>query len=104
MESIESIRILQVDGLPGLSGAQPGGTGGSSGPSGDDVGPRTGSLADSVVNSALRYRAQAPFVDSLLQEIGVSPSSITSLGHLGNMVALPVTGKQQGVSPNDADL
>lgn len=102
MENIESIRILQVDGLPGLSGAQTGGAGGSNGPSVGDAGPRTGGLADSVVNSALRYRAQAPFVDSLLQEIGVSPSSITSLGHLGNMVALPVTDKQQGESSETA--
>ena len=90
MESIESIRILQVDGLPGLSGAQSSGAGGGNAVSGHDGGGRSGGLADSVVNSALRYRAQAPFVDSLLQEIGVSPSSITSLGHLGNMVALPV--------------
>ena len=29
------------------------------------------SLADSVVNSALRFRAQAPLVDQLLREIGV---------------------------------
>ena len=42
----------------------PGGQGGSSG--GD------ASLADSVVNSALRFRAQAPLVDQLLREIGVS--------------------------------
>ena len=91
MESIESIRILQVDGLPGLSGVQPGAGGGVNGGSANEDGPRAGGLADSVVNSALRYRAQAPFVDSLLKEIGVSPSSITSLGHLGNMVALPVS-------------
>lgn len=90
MESIESIRILQVDGLPGLSGAQSGGAGGGHGPSGHDGAPSGGGLADSVVNSALRYRAQAPLVDSLLKEIGVSPSSITSLGNLGNIVALPV--------------
>lgn len=90
MESIESIRILQVDGLPGLSGAQSGGASGGHGPSGQDGAPSGGGLADSVVNSALRYRAQAPLVDSLLKEIGVSPSSITSLGNLGNIVALPV--------------
>jgi uncharacterized membrane protein YqiK len=89
MENIESIKILQVDGLPGLSGHQ---GGGFSAPAADGAegGPR-GSLADNVVNSALRYRAQAPFVDSLLGEIGMSPSAITSLGQLGNIVALPVT-------------
>ena len=94
MESIESIRILQVDGLPGFSGTSGGGGGHGNdhGLAPVDGAPRAGGLADSVVNSALRYRAQAPFVDSLLKEIGLSPNSITSLGHLGNMVALPVAG------------
>ena len=89
MENIDSIKILQVDGLPGLSGHQSMGPG-LSGADTPEGGPR-GSLADQVVNSALRYRAQAPFVDSLLGEIGMSPSAITSLGQLGNIVALPVT-------------
>jgi uncharacterized membrane protein YqiK len=56
MERIEGIRILHVDGLGG-------GGGGSQGNGGD--------FADSVVNSALRFRAQAPLVDQLLREIGV---------------------------------
>jgi uncharacterized membrane protein YqiK len=89
MENIDSIKILQVDGLPGLSGHPSTGFG-APGADTPEGGPR-GSLADNVVNSALRYRAQAPFVDSLLGEIGMSPSAITSLGQLGNIVALPVT-------------
>jgi uncharacterized membrane protein YqiK len=89
MENIDSIKILQVDGLPGLSGHP---SMGSGAPGADTPeGGSRGSLADNVVNSALRYRAQAPFVDSLLGEIGMSPSAITSLGQLGNIVALPVT-------------
>ena len=100
MENIESIRILQVDGVPGLSGAVGGGNSGSSSGEG---GPRAGGLSDNVVNSALRYRAQAPFIDTLLQEIGVSPSSITSLGHLGSVMALPVTDNKGGESAPDAD-
>ena len=56
MERIEGIRILHVDGL--------GGGGGGAQPNG-------GNFADSVVNSALRFRAQAPLVDQLLREIGV---------------------------------
>lgn len=49
---------------------------------GDGRGPHGGSLADNIVSSALRYRAQAPFVDNLLKEIGMSPNEITNLGNL----------------------
>jgi hypothetical protein len=37
-------------------------------------------LAESVVNSALRYRAQAPFVETLLHEIGMSTQSMNLEG------------------------
>jgi uncharacterized membrane protein YqiK len=91
MEAIESIKILQVDGLPGLSGN--GGNGAHSG-SGAGTGPEAapdgngalpgngGSLADNAVASALRYRAQVPFVDGLLREIGLSSNAITQTGGL----------------------
>ena len=92
MENIDAIKILQVEGLPGLSGTIPiGGSGGDDsssdlggdGPStGEGRGPRGGSLADNIVSSALRYRAQAPFVDNLLKEIGMTPNEITNLGNL----------------------
>ncbi|KPD11089.1 flotillin family protein [Phaeobacter sp. 11ANDIMAR09] len=64
MEQIDDIRIVQVDGLLNR-------TGGSSADalSGDAGG---GNIADQVVNSALRYRAQGPVIDSLLQEVGLS--------------------------------
>jgi uncharacterized membrane protein YqiK len=65
MEKIEGIKILQVDGLGG------GGGGGN--------GDGRGSVADSVVNSALRYRAQAPLIDSLLREIGLSGGDINRI-------------------------
>jgi len=68
MERIEGIKILHVDGLTG------GGGGGASAPGGDG-----GTFADNVVNSALRYRAQAPLIDSLLKEIGISSSEIGKL-------------------------
>ena len=35
-----------------------------------------GSFADSVVNSALRFRAQAPLVDQLLREIGIDAGDV----------------------------
>ncbi len=64
MERIEGIRILHVDGL--------GGSPSSSGTNGNG----SANIADSVVNSALRFRAQAPLVDQLLREIGVQGGDI----------------------------
>jgi Flotillin len=66
MERIEGIKILQVDGLGGG-----GGRGGS--------GEGSGGLADNVVNSALRYRAQAPLIDQLLREIGIDSGDVGKL-------------------------
>jgi len=68
MERIEAIRILQVDGLGNFGGGA-GGAGGEGG----------GSLSDNVVNSALRYRAQAPLVDQLLKEIGLEGGDVQKL-------------------------
>jgi uncharacterized membrane protein YqiK len=65
LEKIEGIRILHVD---GLGGGVPGG--GEEG---------RGNFADSIVSSALRYRAQAPLVDSLLKEIGLSGGDVSKL-------------------------
>jgi len=59
LENIEGIKILHVDGLGG------GGHGGG------DFGGGGQGFADQVVNSALRYRAQAPLIDELLKEIGL---------------------------------
>jgi uncharacterized membrane protein YqiK len=70
LERIEGIKILQVDGLTGggsnRSDFDGGGAGGGGG----------GNFADNVVNSALRFRAQAPLVDQLLKEIGVDSGDV----------------------------
>ena len=81
MERIEGIKILHVDGLGG------GGHGeGMNGVSGGG-----GNFADGVVNSALRFRAQAPLVDQLLREIGIEGGDIQRLvgGSSGAQAALP---------------
>ena len=86
MEQIESIKILQVDGL--------GGGGGSRGD-----GREGGNFSDSVVNSALRYRAQAPLVDQLLREIGVDAGDVGKVarGLLDrSSTALPTTQLPNG--------
>jgi len=66
MERIEGIKILHVDGFGGG-----GGGGGHASP-----GDAGSGLADSVVNSALRFRAQAPLIDQLLREIGVAGGDV----------------------------
>lgn len=67
MERIEGIKILSVTGLGGAQGA-----------SGDEAATGT-SLPEQVVNSALRHRAQAPLIDSLLREIGVGNGGIENM-------------------------
>ncbi|PPJ48429.1 flotillin family protein [Rhizobium sp. KAs_5_22] len=74
MEKIDGIKIVHVEGLPGLSGGY--GGSGQLGAGPDGGAPREGNLAEQVVSSALRYRTQAPFVDTLLGEIGLSADTI----------------------------
>ena len=64
MERIEGIRILHVDGLAG------GGGGGQRSPT------------DEVIESALRYRAQAPLIDELMKEIGVENPNVSRMSDL----------------------
>ncbi len=71
MERIEGIKILHVDGLAGGGGG--GGGGVADGMNGG------GSFADTVVNSALRYRAQAPLIDEMLKEIGLNAGDMNKL-------------------------
>jgi uncharacterized membrane protein YqiK len=63
MEKIEGIRILHVDGLNGS------GSGGGSGRN----------ATDEVIDSALRYRVQAPLIDSVLSEIGIEGGSLSKM-------------------------
>jgi uncharacterized membrane protein YqiK len=71
MESIDGIKIIQVEGLNGgghASGAEGAGPGGGQ-----------GNLAEQVVASALRYRAQAPLLDSLMRDVGLSGGDLQGL-------------------------
>jgi uncharacterized membrane protein YqiK len=68
LEHISDIRIVHFDGL------------GASGTGGDADGAGThGSVSDQVMSSALKYRLQAPLVDSLLKSAGISPTDNSEL-------------------------
>lgn len=72
MEQIDGIKIIKVDGL------SPQASGGGEG----ETAHGNASLADQLVNSALRYRGQAPLVDSLLSDIGLQGGDINGLTHI----------------------
>ncbi len=65
MEQIDSIKILQVDGMAQGQSTE-----------GQQSTQSTDSLPDQLVNSALKYRAQSPIVDSLLKELDLDATSL----------------------------
>jgi uncharacterized membrane protein YqiK len=70
MERIEGIKILHVEGLHGARNGA------------DANGVPQGSIADQAVDAALRYRAQAPLLDALMRELGLSGTDLTGLGKM----------------------
>lgn len=83
MENIDDIKILQVNGL--------GGTFGATGAANEHASDSPPNLSDQMVNSALRYRSQAPLVDSLLKELGLNGGDINGLTQ---GLSKPLTDKQ----------
>jgi hypothetical protein len=57
MEKIDGIKILHIDGANGGGGGNR-------------------NVTDEVIDSALRYRVQAPMIDSLMKEIGIEGGSL----------------------------
>lgn len=65
IQAIDKIQIVQVEGLNGGSG--------------NGGGAPSDNFAEQMVSSALRYRAQAPVVDAVLGELGMSGASLAGL-------------------------
>jgi len=65
MEKIQDIRIMQLDGL-----------------NGHGEGASAKNATDEVIDSALRYRVQAPMVDSLMADLGIEGGKLTNMGGL----------------------
>jgi len=80
MEQIDAIKIFQLEGING-NRAHEGGDGTHGG---------GGNLADQVINSALRYRGQAPLIDSLMAEIGLSGGDINGLTNMDQGMTTPI--------------
>lgn len=72
LERIEGIKIVQLGGLPG-TGGQIGGSAEATAAGG------RGGLSDQIVDSALRYRAHVPLLDSLLKEVGLDGSDLKKI-------------------------
>ena len=70
LENIDGIKIMNVGGLANNTTTT------------DSSSDGNVSFSDQVVNSALKYRAQAPMVDSLLKEIGIDGANINSVQEL----------------------
>ena len=64
LENIEGIKILHVDGF------------------GNGGGNSNRSPTDEVIESALRYRAQAPLIDQMMKEIGVENPNVSGMGDI----------------------
>ncbi|MEZ5997902.1 MAG: flotillin domain-containing protein [Hyphomonas sp.] len=72
MERIEGIKILHVEGLNGAAGG-----------AANDADHGSAGLADQAVNAALRYRTQAPLLDSLMSELGITGGDLNGLTSFG---------------------
>lgn len=82
MENIEGIKIMHIDGLNnaiGRGGSGGGNNGGEA--SNGNSGGGGSNLAEQVVDSALRYRAQVPLIESLLGEVGLKGGSLNDMTH-----------------------
>ena len=90
MEQIDGLKIIQVDGLNGPAN----GNGAESGGGGN------GNLAEQLVDTALRYRGQAPLVDALLKDIGLEGGS---LGGMTQALGTGLNGATNGGSNGIAE-
>ena len=69
IQNIDGIKILHVDGLGGGMATGAGSMGVGQG----------GGIADQAVDAALRFRSQAPLVDAVMKELGLSGGSLEGL-------------------------
>lgn len=74
MESIDSLKIVDVKGLNEFGGG------------GASSGNENGNLSQNLVDSALRYKAHIPLLEDLLKEVGLKGSSVKDVSAILNTV------------------
>ena len=79
MQNIDGIKILHVDGLNGNGAASANG----------EAVAANGGLADQAVAAALRYRSQAPLIDALMSELGISGGTLDGMANAVTQAAAP---------------
>jgi uncharacterized membrane protein YqiK len=88
VEKIDSIKIVELSGANGIVNGGNGGTGNGG----------NGSLADQVVNGAMRHRAYGQMMDSLMGDLGLNPQNLNTL--LNSATALGgVTAPEAAAAP-----
>lgn len=93
IENIDGIKIMHIDGLGAVSSSS----------SANINGGGNSGLADQIVDSALRYRAQVPLIDSLLREVDLKGDSSDGLtGFIREQIA-PERPKRQTQESSDDD-
>jgi len=100
MQEIDNLQVIQVEGLnPGGTTGHGGAGGGQGSVEGDSGG---GNLAEQLMSSALRYRAQAPLVDAILHEVGLDGSSPQGLVAALRKPVMPLPRPQAATGGRDA--
>ena len=87
LQNIDGIRILHVDGLAGGNANT------------------SRSPTDEVIESALRYRAQAPLIDQMMKEIGVEGANVSKMGDIFRSAkdAQSIAKESKSTIADDAD-
>lgn len=70
LEAVIAESVKPIEKIDGIKMVYMGGAGASDG----------GTPTDEVINSALRYRVQAPMIDELMKEIGVEGANVSKMG------------------------
>lgn len=90
ISAIDGIKVINVEGLTGNSNT-------TTVVNGETV--ASGNITDQLINGLLKYRTQAPVVDAILKDIGLSGESLQGLTKVVKENVTPRTEKKVEVTP-----